>query len=247
MSGAQVMAGRLYCVGVGPGDPELITLKGKTVIEKCEVIFAPIKSIHSESFALETVKKVVDISGKEIVKLLFPMTTKEEKLIPYWQRAYETIKDKVLSGIKSAFVVEGDPLIFSTFNSILRIIKEKREFDVEIIPGISSFQLMGAKAKCPIADGDDILVVMPASIKERSGCRTAELREEFDDIFKIASTLFIMKSGRVADEIIKKVNGKGLALFGELVGTENEFITELSPEIAKRGNHYFSIIMIKKK
>lgn len=239
---------KLYCVGVGPGDPKLITIKGKEIIEQSEVIFAPIKSYHSESFALETISKVVDISGKEVIKLLFPMTTKEDKLKPYWEKAYDIIKGKVLDERRSVFVVEGDPLIYSTFNSILKIINERKEFDIEIIPGISSFQLMGAKIKDVITDGDEILVVMPASIKERSGCRTAELRSEFEQIMKIASTTFIMKSGRVINDIITRLNGdkKYKAFFGELVGTENEFISELNPEIARRENQYFSIVMIRR-
>ncbi len=239
---------RLYCVGVGPGDPELITIKGRNVIEGADVIFTPIKSLQSESFALEIIRKVVDLSGKEIIKLLFPMVTNEEKLIPYWEKAYNKIKEKLTENKKCVFIVEGDPLIYSTFNSILKMAKDKNEFEVEIIPGISSFQAMAARLKVPIVDGDEILAIMPASFKEKSGCRTAELREDFEKIFDIASTIFIMKSGRVLPELINKLsNKKTLAFFGELCSTEQEFISELTPQLIHRKNQYFSTVMIKKK
>ena len=261
--------GKLFCVGVGPGDPELITLKAKKIIEESDVIFAPVKSVKVESFALETVRKVVEINGKEIIRLVFPMTTKEEKARPYWEEAWKKIKEKVLEGKKCVFVVEGDPLIYSTFNYVLEMANnEKPPFDIEIIPGISSFQLMSAKVKFPVADGDDVIVIMPASLKEKSGCRTAELRDDFKEIISFASSIFILKSGRVLGEIysflrdgvgqngteqrskINEVrqneNQKFLAFFGELCGTENEFISELNPEILERKNHYFSIVFLKR-
>ena len=245
----------LYCVGVGPGDPSLITIRAKEIIDNSDVVFCPVKSVHSESFALEIVKKVCDLQGKEIQKLIFPMTTKEEKARPYWFSAYEKIRERVLEGKKCVFVVEGDPLIYSTFNSIINIIKEKREFEIEIVPGISSFQILASRLAIPIVDGDEILVIMPASIKEKSGCRTAELRPEFDEIINLASTIFIFKCGRVIGEIRKKLeerrsesmkkNGEFLAFFGELCGTENEFISNLD-ELNKTDLHYFSTLMLKK-
>ncbi len=242
----------LYCVGVGPGDPSLITIRAKEIIDISDVIFCPVKSVHSESFALEIVKKVCDLQNKEIHKLVFPMTTKEEKARPYWFSAYEKIRERVLEGKKCVFAVEGDPLIFSTFNSIINIIKEKKEFDIEIVPGISSFQILASRLAIPVVDGDEILVIMPASIKEKSGCRTAELRPEFDEIINLASTIFIFKCGRVIGEIKRKLkerinnkDGKFLAFFGELCGTENEFISNLE-ELNKTDFHYFSTLMLKK-
>lgn len=238
---------KLYCVGVGPGDPKLITIKGKEIIESAEILFAPIKSVHSESFALETVKKVVDIRDKKVVKLIFPMTTKEEKLKPYWEKAYEEIREYVLSWRICVFLVEGDPLIYSTFNSVLEIIKERKEFDVEIIPGISSFQVLAAKLKIPVADGDDVITILPASYKESSGCRTAKLRNDFSKILDFSDTVFVMKSGRVIKDILGVVNGRFVGFFGELCGTENEFLSFLDEKLAERQNHYFSTVMLKKR
>ena len=215
-----------------------------------DVIFAPVKSVKVESFALETVKKIVELDGKEIVRLVFPMTTKEEKARPYWEKAWEKIKEKVLEGKKCVFVVEGDPLIYSTFNYILEMASSNGNppFDIEIIPGISSFQIMSAKVKVPVADGDDVIVIMPASLKEKSGCRTAELRSDFSDILRFASSIFIMKAGRVLGEIHDKIQKENfLAFFGELCGTENEFISEFNPEILERKNHYFSIVFLRKE
>ncbi len=237
---------RLFCVGVGPGDPKLLTIKGKEIIESSEVIFSPIKSAQSESFALEIIKKIINLEGKEICPLLFPMTTKEEKLKPYWEKAYEKIREKIFEGKKCVFIVEGDPLIYSTFNNVLEIIKKKQDFEVEIIPGISSFQAMSASLKIPIIDGDDVLVITSASYKESSGCRTAELRDDFQRILDVSDTVFVMKAGRVISQILQNKNGFS-AFFGELCGTESEFISELKPELQNRKNHYFSTILMKKQ
>lgn len=237
---------KLFCVGVGPGDPKLLTIKGKEIIESSDVVFAPIKSVHSESFALEIVRKIIDLDNKVVVKLIFPMTTKEDRLIPYWNKAYDEIRKNVLEGKNCVFLVEGDPLIYSTFNSILKIINEKKEFEVEIIPGISSFQIMSSRIKIPVVDGDEVLVIAPASYTESSGCRTAKLREDFSKILEIANTVFIMKAGRVINDIIQNKNGFD-GFFGELCGTESEFITEINPELQNRANHYFSTVLLKKK
>lgn len=237
---------KLFCVGIGPGDPKLLTIKGKEIIESSEVLFAPVKSVHSESFALETIKKIINIEGKEINHLLFPMTTNEYKLKPYWEKAYEKIREKVLEGKRCVFIVEGDPLIYSTFNSVLTVIKEKKEFDVEIVPGISSFQAMACSLKIPVVDGDEILVITSASYKESSGCRTAKLRDDFEKILDISDIVFVMKSGRVINEIIQRKDGFA-GFFGELCGTESEFTSELNPELQNRKNHYFSTILLKRK
>lgn len=237
---------RLFCVGVGPGDPKLLTIKGKEIIETSEVIFSPVKSVQSESFALETIKKIIKLEDKEIYPLLFPMTTNEEKLKPYWEKAYEKIREKIFEGKNCVFIVEGDPLIYSTFNNILEIIKKKQEFDVEIIPGISSFQAMSASLKIPVVDGDEVLVIASASYKESSGCRTAKLRDDFQKILNISDTIFLMKAGRVVSQILQNKNGF-LTFFGELCGTESEFISELKPELQDRKNHYFSTILMKKQ
>ena len=72
------MKGKLYGIGTGPGDPKLLTLRAKELLEKSQVIAYPVRKVGEEGTALEIVKGAVDVSGKEIVELLFKMDPDDE-------------------------------------------------------------------------------------------------------------------------------------------------------------------------
>lgn len=237
---------KLYCVGVGPGEPKLLTIAAKDVIESAEVIFAPTSSRRLKSFALDVVRMVADVKHKRVVPLTFPMTLDRARRNMYYERAYRKIKEVVLSGKTCVLLVEGDPLIYSTFVYILELIVQRKEFDVEIIPGISSFQLMAARLKVPIVSDGEVLSVVSASYEESDGKRTARLPQGFRRILKSSDTIFIMKAAKVISEILREKKGF-IGFFGELCGTEKEFLSELTDELIKRKNHYFSTVMLKGK
>ena len=101
----------VYAVGVGPGDPELLTRKAERVLRQADVIMAPVSRLGEPSVALETVREFVDETRQELIIHRFPMTSDTSRLVPAWQEAAALIADRVAAGKTVAFITIGDPLM----------------------------------------------------------------------------------------------------------------------------------------
>src|SRR4030067_1997224 len=131
--------GKLYGIGVGPGDPELLTLKAVRVLGEADVVAIPKSKEESDSIALSIVKGAVDLSKKETVELVFPMTKDKEVLRKAREEAAVAIADRLKAGKNVACITLGDPMFYSTFSYLIPLVKERLpEVHIEIIPGISS-------------------------------------------------------------------------------------------------------------
>ena len=129
--------GTLYGVSIGPGDPELITVKAMKVIERSKYIATP-ETGTSDSLALSIVSDAVDLSAKEIMGLSFPMTKDAEILARSHKEAADSIAEVLDSGNDVAMLNLGDITVYSTFAYVMNILLE-RDYDVELIPGVTSF------------------------------------------------------------------------------------------------------------
>ena len=127
--------GTLYGVSIGPGDPELITVKAMKVIERSKYIATP-ETGTSDSLALSIVSDAVDLSAKEIMGLSFPMTKDAEILARSHKEAADSIAEVLDSGNDVAMLNLGDITVYSTFAYVMNILLE-RDYDVELIPGVS--------------------------------------------------------------------------------------------------------------
>ncbi|MDY0224828.1 MAG: SAM-dependent methyltransferase, partial [Candidatus Methanomethylophilaceae archaeon] len=116
------MNGILYGVGIGPGDPELITLKAKKIIENCEVLVAPIKKIGEKSTAFEIIKPVVNIEGKKILEVVFTMSGDDPEYMACGKVAGDIIAEELKHGKNVAMITLGDVSIYSTFMYLQRYI-----------------------------------------------------------------------------------------------------------------------------
>jgi precorrin-2/cobalt-factor-2 C20-methyltransferase len=149
----------VYAVGVGPGDPELLTRKAERILRQVDVVLAPVSNPHEASVALETVREFLDAGRQEIIIHQFPMTSDKSKLLPAWQEAAALIAGKVLAGRDVAFITIGDPLLYSTFIYLLRIFRESYpQIGIEIVPGISSINTSAAVAGVPLAEADERMI-----------------------------------------------------------------------------------------
>ncbi|MCF6095265.1 precorrin-2 C(20)-methyltransferase [Microaerobacter geothermalis] len=156
--------GILYGLGVGPGDPELITIKAFRVLKESPVIAYPKKRMGSKSYALEIVEWYVNPQEKEMVGLVFPMTKDQVILEQEWNRTVETIWEFLRQGKDVVFVTEGDPLLYSTFIHLMRLMNQLYpQIEVKVIPGISSINAAAAQLGLPLADGDEQIAVVPAT------------------------------------------------------------------------------------
>ncbi|MCL5256274.1 MAG: precorrin-2 C(20)-methyltransferase [Chloroflexi bacterium] len=181
--------GRLYGVGVGPGDPELLTVKAQRVLSLVPVVCVPVKAAGQRSFARSIVGELIDTRRQEVLELVFPMTKDAAAAEPHWQEAAELIWKRLAAGKDCAFISEGDPLIYSTFIDIFRILVHLHpDLDIEIVPGISSFNAAAARSLTTLVDGDERLALLPATFESD---KLQEVLRDFDTIvlFKVHSVL----------------------------------------------------------
>ena len=228
--------GRLFGIGVGPGDSELLTLKAVRTIEECDIILAPRKSEDDDSTALGIVEGAVDLKDKEVLRPIFAMSKATESFWEYGRKASETIIDLLAQGKDVAFITLGDVSVYSTFYYMQTYIKEKG-YEVIIIPGISSFSAGAAEAGIPLVLGMEDLVVMPSIGDEK---KLREAIGKFDN-------LVIMKSGRNIPLISDIMKEKGVpqdrATVISNIGMEGEYI---GPIDTGRDYGYFTTVIIRK-
>ncbi|MGS2777606.1 precorrin-2 C(20)-methyltransferase [Robertmurraya sp. GLU-23] len=157
------MLGTLYGLGVGPGDPELITVKAFRRLKESPVIAYPKKQRGSKSYAHKIIDVYFQPDEKEMLGLVFPMTKDPEILDKKWSETVELVWEKVQEGKDVAFVTEGDPLLYSTFIHMMRLMQERHpEVPIEVVPGISSFNGAASRLGIALADGDDHIAIVPA-------------------------------------------------------------------------------------
>ncbi|MFE6170169.1 precorrin-2 C(20)-methyltransferase [Viridibacillus arvi] len=156
--------GTLYGLGVGPGDPELITVKAFRVIQESPVIAYPRKRKGSKSYAQRIVDVYIRPGEKDMLGLVFPMTKDQAILDREWNKAVELVYEKLQEGKDVAFVTEGDPLLYSTFIHMMKLMQELHpEIEIKTVPGISSFNGSASRLGIALADGDDHVAIIPAT------------------------------------------------------------------------------------
>ena len=215
---------KLYGIGTGPGDSELLTLKAVKEIESASVIFAP--NNKGKNMALNTVENF--IQGKRIVLLDFPMGKVERK---DYINAAEIIYDEIPDGGTGAYLTIGDPMIHSTFIYIMEEL-EKRNIQVEIISGIPSFVAGAAKSKTPL------------TLKGESFLLCDEFNEE---ILSEVDSICILKTLDNKEEILKTLEKEDyIYKYMKRVTLKNEEILTDKEEIFK-DRDYISFIIGRRK
>ncbi|MFL6356367.1 MAG: precorrin-2 C(20)-methyltransferase, partial [Nitrososphaeraceae archaeon] len=177
---------KLSCVGCGPGDPELLTIKAIRLIKNAEVVFAPTSKEGKPSIALSIVQKYVNSSTKT-VNLIFPMLKDKEALKDYWKGNTEKIANEVRAGKKVIYLTVGDPSIYSTWIYVYRELRrDHKDIEIDIIPGITSIFAFAAEAKIALVEGDETLAIVPACYDMDRVRRTSN----------VCDTVIFLKDGR---------------------------------------------------
>jgi precorrin-2/cobalt-factor-2 C20-methyltransferase len=237
---------KLFCVGCGPGDPELLTLKAINLVKNAEVIFAPTAREGKPSIALSVVGTYVDKLAK-IVNLIFPMVKDRESLKDYWKRNADQIADAVRTEKRVVYLTVGDPGLYSTWIYIHRELqKNHRDIEIDIVPGIASMFAFAAQAKMSLAEGDETLAIVPACYDLDKVKQTANS----------CDTVIFLKDGRYFDGVIEMLADVGFAdnsmiAIAQDVSVMGEImkISKLSELRRIKGTtqKYFSIMVAKKK
>ena len=187
--------GKLYGLGVGPGDPELVTLKAARIIKETDIIFAPQSRNGKPSVALNIVQNIIDEREEEceILQPLFPMTEDKDELAKSWDDAAEMLFEKLSNGLNAVFVTLGDPTVFSTFSYVSKRL-QKKGVEVELVPGITSFTACSTTAGIQLTEQDDIMVVVP------------QVDERLPKLLPYVDTLVAMKTSRHLDVLEDCIN-----------------------------------------
>jgi precorrin-2/cobalt-factor-2 C20-methyltransferase len=236
---------KLFCVGCGHGDPELLTVRAVNVIKNAEVIFAPTAREGKPSIALSVVEQYIDRPTKT-VSLVFPMVKDRESLRDYWKRNADEIAGAVRSGKKVVYLTVGDPALYSTWIYIHRELKKSYgDIEVEIVPGVASMFAIAARAKISLAEGDETVAVVPACYNMERVKKTANA----------CDTVIFLKDGRYFDSVIEMLAQAGFPdnaniAIAQDVSEEGEILEmkRLSELRGKKGptEKYFSIMVAKK-
>lgn len=225
------MSGKLYGVGVGPGDPELLTLKAIRIIKEADVLAVPGKQKEG-STAYGIVKQAIhEMDAKEMIGIPMPMTKEEVCLKESHRKGAEEIIRYLEMGKTVAFLTLGDPTIYSTYIYLHKRIVESG-YEAEIINGIPSFCAAAAKLNQGLVEKSQLLHVIPSSY-------------DIKDAIALSGTKVFMKSGKNINTVIEYLKTKGCqAAMVENCGLENENIYSSLNEI-KYDAGYYSLIIVK--
>jgi precorrin-2/cobalt-factor-2 C20-methyltransferase len=240
MSNEKPRIGRLYGVGVGPGDPELLTLRAYHVLSQVPVIFVPLKDEKSKSYARSIIDNLVKKSEGKIVGLVLPMLRDKKRLQEYWHQAADTIWQYLEKGKDGAFVNIGDPLLYGTFIHIWETLKQSHpEIEVEVIPGISSINAAAARAIVPLASNDERIAII-------SGNHEAQV---IRDTLENFDTVVFLKVNTVFDKllgILEELNLMGKSVYVRRCTTQDEEIIRDISQLKGEKVDYFSLLIVRK-
>lgn len=223
--------GILYGVGVGPGDPELLTLKAQRIISQADVIAVPDKGA-GERTALKIVSHLT--RGKPLLPCDAPMVRDQEQLGAAYARNAERIIQQLEQGKDVAFLTLGDPSIYSTYLYTHRRVLA-RGYAAQIIPGVPSFCAVAAALGDGLCEGSGRLLIVPASHRDIADCLSVD------------ANLVFMKAGKETGKLRETLAEHGLldrAALVENCGMETERVFPRFAEAEETG--YFSIVVVKK-
>ncbi|MEM3089061.1 MAG: precorrin-2 C(20)-methyltransferase [Candidatus Nitrosotenuis sp.] len=233
----------LVCVGCGPGDPELLTVKAVKAIQSAEVIACPTAKEGKPSIALSVVESL--IGNPEIVNLVFPMVKDKDTLESTWEKNTQILANKVLEGKKVVYLTVGDPYLYSTWIYLHRELQLKfPQIKISVIPGIVSMFTFASKVGISLAEGAETMAVIPSCYDLSRVRETA----------KNCDTMIFLKDGRYFDQVIKLLKESGFSddsifAIGQDLGTPNEIVRKMRLGDVNESTlttKYFSIMVVKR-
>lgn len=190
--------GKLIGIGVGPGDTELLTLKAANVLKTVPVVFSPKSAKEKESIALSIVRPILkerkDYKRLMLVEPIFPMIEDKKELEKIWDSASEMIAQYLNSGRDVAFITLGDTSIFSTYSYVQKRLKGR--YEIETIPGITSFTACAAARNEALVEQNDILTVVP------------KIDDRLEQVLEYSDSIALMKASRNTTELESKIEEK---------------------------------------
>ncbi len=233
------MKGKIYGLGVGPGDPELLTLRAYRILTEVDLVCVPKSKAEKESLALSIAAKAVN-KELETMELVFPMTHDKQILKEHWDLATEKIAEKAREGKNIAFITIGDPMFYSTYAYVLeRVKRQYPDVEIETIPGITAFTACASVINEPLTEGDETLAVIPAAYG------IGPIREALEK----NDNVVLMKVNSLFDEVvelIKELDLLGKAVYISRAGYPDQFYTTDLESLVGIDKNYMSLMIIRK-
>lgn len=232
------MSGIFYGIGVGPGDPELLTIKAAQVLSQVDAVIAPRGEKAEDSIALAIARHYLK-EGAQVTRLTFPMVSDQQELNRAWEENKDIILNLLVKGQKVAFLTLGDPMLFSTYIYIFRLLRDSG-YPLVTIPGITSFSHLASRLGIPLTEKDETLTIVPATTGE----------EILDRVLDCSGNLVLMKVYRSLPVIVEKLKKSGHlenAVMVSKCGWDDEEIYYDLEKIQGDRIHYLSTIIAKKK
>lgn len=228
--------GKVYGIGVGPGDSELLTIKAAKILHNVDVICSPRSSAKKESIALSIAKPILeerdDFKKLMIVEPIFPMTEDEKTLEKHWIEASSIIADYLDKGKDVGFITLGDPSIFSTFSYVQKILD--KDYKTELVPGITSFTACASSINKPLVEKNEILTIVP------------KIDDRLDSVLDYSNSIVLMKTSRNTEELDNLIHSKEGEK--EIISVENA--TQKNEKVVEgfsKDKPYLSTTIIKLK
>ncbi len=232
--------GRLYVIGVGPGDPELITVKASRVLSRLPVIFVPQKDETSPSYARSIISGLIREPEQKVIGLVFPMVRDNKQLVPYWEKAAESIWRHLQQGEDCALVNEGDPYLYGTAIHALETLRTAHAgVQITVVPGVSSVTAAAAQAALPLAMNDERVAILSGHCTDRV---ITETLENFDTIvfLKVNSVL-----GKLLDALERLNLTEKCVYISKCTTGEEEIIRDVR-QLKGRKLDYLSLLIVRK-
>lgn len=234
--------GTLYGIGVGPGDPDLITVKAVGILESCPHVFVPKARHEGGSVALGIAEKYIN-GEAEIHELIFPMTTDRSELEVCWEESARAVAKVLESGSDACFLTLGDAFLYSTYIYLIRALRNLIP-DVEIVttPGVTAFSAAAALAEFPIGEAKELVTIVP----------TADNPDQVKQALSQSGTVVLMKIGKRLERILDLLDDSGALERSVLVsraGMRGQRIVKDVRSVRgdKEDAGYLSVILVRGK
>jgi len=213
---------RLTGVGMGPGDPELVTVKAVRVLQEAALVVVPVMSADEEGRAERTVR--AHVTHDRVQRLVFALddrggVTPEREAA--WVAAADVVADALQDKGSVAFATIGDPNVYSTFTYLADVVREQLpDVEVDTVPGVTAMQDLAARSGTVLCEGTESLALLPL---------TAGI-EAFDEALTHFDTVVAYKGGRHMTEVRRVLARHGRlhdAVFGAALGLEQEEVGPL--------------------
>jgi precorrin-2/cobalt-factor-2 C20-methyltransferase len=228
------MSGRLIGVGVGPGDPELLTVKGIRALRRADTVFVPVGDTGETGRAESVVLAYADPA--RVRRLRFALAGDASEREASWDLAGAAVAEVVSAGKVAAFATLGDPSVYSTFSYLAATVRILvGDLPVEVVPGVTAMQELAARSGTVLVEGHERLALLPLA---SGSAPLADALASFD-------TVVCYKGGRHLPEIVDTLAASGrlaTALYGARLGLDGESILPAA-ELRDRAGPYLSTVI----